>query len=197
MSDDADAEDLIPPDHAKRNAIAIGLGCGVVTAFFLLFLFQFYGKQALYLGGCVLTTPERLHQVRASYVSVETGTKEKWILNKIEFSCDNLEEGAYTRNLLPEEYSELFLLVKEENPLSDRFANTMVWEETAVSVRLYVSSSDQVDKSPLVYQQIDFSPDGALFRVSLPLTSLQARPKWVYYHCPGILKLVKKKFAFR
>lgn len=191
MSDDS--EYTVPPNQAKRIVRIIGITCGSVVLGLSFCLSYFYGKDSTPFAGYVLISPENLLQVRVTYALPDSEVRGKWILDKIELHFNNLTDSVCIKRLFPEEYGKIFSLIKEDRPLSKSFSETMVWEDTAASIRLYVSCFDQngFKSSPLIYQKIDFSPDGSLFRVSWPEISPQANSKWIYYHHPGILKALK------
>ncbi|WP_108624232.1 hypothetical protein [Candidatus Similichlamydia epinepheli] len=188
-----------PITNSKRIAVSIVIGCGICVSIFCFGLFYFYGKHVSLTVKGVLTSPQNLSQIRATYRVAGSEQTKRYILNKIEILFSHERGPSFTRRLFPEEYSELFSWIQDDKPLSKTFSGTILWEDTAASIRLFVSSveSDYEEWRPIVYQEIEFAPDGSLFRISRPKRHLNRNndaDSWIYYHHPGILKMVRKKF---
>ncbi|WP_108623800.1 hypothetical protein [Candidatus Similichlamydia epinepheli] len=197
MSDEGD--DVISVDRHKTVASFIVIGSGILVSILCFGLFYFYGRQSSLAVKGVLTAPKNLSQVRVAYRLPGDGRQIQCILNKIEVVFFHERGKIFTSRLLPEDYEDIFSLIQSDKPLSKGLSDAIVWDDTVVSVRIIVSSidSDTQSFSVFVYQEIEFGPDGSLFRISIPKRSFGSDRNdtdWVYYHHPGVLRMIRKKF---
>jgi hypothetical protein len=171
---------------SKRKEISallsVVLGGGVFAVLVAMGLVYFYGPSGLYDAKYSLLSPDMLHELKYQDVNPQTGSRQLFVFDSIEFTYFHQGEGKWKKVTVDEaQYRKLYEMIGKDvsveevtTAITDQFLSGYL-----ATLKIVVHPDDKHSQLTKIFQEVTFAYQGDYFRIELHEQSTQQM--WAYF----------------
>lgn len=157
-----------------------------------------YGPSGRYLAHNTLLAPNLITKLDYNDTNPKTGGSSRFVFEDILFSFyDSAAKQKRVLHISPEQYAQFYKLITNdkslENAPQDVITSFYTEKIASLIIKVRTESHAAWQDETKTFQQVDFVPEGDLYRIELH-EEKSAPDFWVYFNHPDIYRKVLNTF---